>query len=93
MNPDLTASLLRSFASARLSDKVLIATALHYAKYNNPKIIEKMKPIWTLAIKIEIDIEHIIDLYRKGLADYTDTLKKYEAVAEFIVMALGEAFR
>lgn len=91
MNHVVIAQLLRNFYSAPLKDKVIIASVINYAIHKDDRIIEEFKKVWAKAIKLEIDLENIVTLYKQGLADYTDIIDDYADVAEFVVRALAQA--
>ncbi|MEM4501280.1 MAG: hypothetical protein QW512_04025 [Thermofilaceae archaeon] len=91
MNQHVLARLMQSFASASLADKVLLAASLHYAKHKDERIVEEAKNAWMEAVKLEVELQYVVDLYRRGLADYTSLLQRYTDIAEFIVRVLGEA--
>lgn len=91
MNQHVLARLMQSFANASLADKVIIAGALHYAKHGDETIIQDAAKAWAEAVKLEIELQHIVDLYRRGLADYTSILEKRTSIAKFVMKVLGEA--
>lgn len=93
MNPGALSGLLKSFHQAPLRDKVIIASALHYAKHGNKEVLDLGAEAWVRAIKLEMDLEHIVDLYKQGLADYTGMIRDYADIAKFVMKTLAEAIK
>lgn len=91
---DLIRELLRRFPDTPLPNKVLIAGILYTAANGlDPEFMENVAKAWATAVKLEVEFEKIVDLYVKGLADYTGLLHQYSDVVKFVVSTMGSAIR